>query len=63
MQVETGIISSSSVEILSGLSEGQEVYVKDTASDSYDFKMMDMDGGPGGGGGAPPDGGGGGPRG
>lgn len=63
VQVETGIISSSSVEILSGLSEGQEVYVKDTASDSYDFKMMDMDGGPGGGGGAPPDGGGGGPRG
>ncbi len=53
------------VEILSGLSEGQEVYVKNTASDSYDMYMMDdmdMGGGPGGGG-APPDGGGGGPRG
>lgn len=65
VKVETGIISNNMVEILSGLSEGQEVYVKNTASDSYDMYMMDdmdMGGGPGGGG-APPDGGGGGPRG
>ena len=54
VRVETGIISDNYVEIISGLSEGQEVYVKDTASsDSYDMFMMDDMGG----GGAPPDGG------
>lgn len=65
VKVETGIISNSMVEILSGLSEGQEVYVKNTTSDSYDMYSMDMDmgGGPGGGGAPPDGGGGGGPRG
>ena len=61
VRVETGLISDDYVEILSGLSEGQEVYVKDSAQ-SYGFGGMMMSvSGPGGGpgGGGP---GGGGPR-
>lgn len=66
VQVETGIISNDYVEILSGLSEGQIVYLSDTAStdDSYfmgggDFGMGGgMGGGDRGGGGGPGGGGG-----
>ena len=53
VKVETGIISNDYVEILSGLTEGQEVYVKDSSSD-YGFYGYGMDMGYGGG----PDGGG-----
>ena len=54
VEVETGLISSDYVEILSGLEEGQEVYVAESSTDSSAaFMMM-----PGGGGGMP---GGGGP--
>lgn len=55
VEVETGLISSDYVEILSGLEEGQEVYVAESTADSRSgFMMM-----PGGGGGMPPGGGGG----
>lgn len=64
VEVETGLISDSYVEIKSGLSEGDEVYVAETVQSSG-FGMMMM-GGPGGGpGGGGPGGGGpggGGPR-
>ena len=56
VEVETGLISSDYVEILSGLEEGQEVYVAESTADSRSgFMRM-----PGGGGGMPPGGGGGG---
>ena len=64
VEVETGLISDSYVEIKSGLSEGDEVYVAETVQSSG-LSMMMM-GGPGGGpGGGGPSGGGpggGGPR-
>ncbi|MDO5775865.1 MAG: HlyD family efflux transporter periplasmic adaptor subunit [Eubacteriales bacterium] len=47
VKVKTGIISDQYVEILEGLSEGQEVYVKDTASDDMFGGDMFMYGGPG----------------
>ena len=49
VQVTTGIISSNYVEILSGLTEGMQIYVKDTVSDDSDYSDMFMGGGPGGG--------------
>ncbi len=65
VSVTTGIVSDNYVEILSGLSEGQEIYVKDTVSDGFDWDSdMFMDGGQGGdahGGGGPDGGGHGGP--
>ncbi len=64
VEVETGLISDSYVEIKSGLSEGDDVYVAETVQSSG-LSMMMM-GGPGGGpGGGGPSGGGpggGGPR-
>ena len=55
VKVETGIISNNFVEILSGLSEGQEVYVKDSMSGmDFGYGMYYDDGY----GGPPPDGGG-----
>ena len=63
--VETGLVSDDYVEILSGLSEGQEVYVSDSA-DSGMSMMFGFGGGMGGPGGGGPGGGGpggGGPRG
>lgn len=45
VKVKTGIISDQYVEILEGLSEGQEVYVKDTASDVMFGGDMFMNGG------------------
>ena len=61
--VETGLVSDDYVEILSGLSEGQEVYISDSA-DSGMSMMFSFGGGMGGpGGGGPRGGGGGGPRG
>ena len=61
VEVETGLISDEYVEIVSGLSEGDEVYVDETSVDSSSFgmgmPMGDMSGGmggaPGGMGGAP----------
>ena len=50
VQVTTGIISSNYVEILSGLEEGQEIYVKDSVASGSDWDDMYMYGGPGGGG-------------
>ena len=47
VKVKTGNISDQYVEILEGLSEGQEVYVKDTASDDMFGGDMFMYGGPG----------------
>lgn len=63
VEVETGLISSDYVEILSGLEEGQEVYVAESSTDSSAAFMM-MPGGGGGmpGGGGPGGGGGGGGR-
>ena len=49
VQVTTGIISSNYVEILSGLEEGQEIYVKDSVASGSDWDDMYMYGGPGGG--------------
>ncbi|MCI8297976.1 MAG: HlyD family efflux transporter periplasmic adaptor subunit [Lachnospiraceae bacterium] len=52
VEVVTGLISDDYVEIISGLEEGQEVYV-DASSQSTGFEMMmpgGMGGGPGGGG-------------
>ena len=67
VEVETGLISDEYVEITSGLSEGDEVYVDESSTDSS-VSMMPMGGmgggmggGPGGGG-APGGGGGMGPR-
>lgn len=57
VRVETGLTSDDYVEITSGLSEGQEVYVKDSES-TGGFFMGGFGGGPGGGMGGP---GGGGP--
>lgn len=62
VEVETGVISDSYVEIKSGLEEGDVVYVAETVSNTGGFMMMrpgGMGGGPGGMGGGP---GGGGPR-
>ena len=57
VQVTTGIINDDSVEILSGLSEGDEVYVSSDSGSSTQTNQMQMGGmgGPGGdmGGGAP----------
>ncbi len=61
VQVTTGIISNNYVEILSGLTEGMQIYVKDTVSDDYDYSDMFMGGGPGEGGGGHNGGGPGGP--
>ncbi len=61
VQVTTGIISNNYVEILSGLTEGMQIYVKDTVSDDYDYSDMFMGGGPGEGGGGHDGGGPGGP--
>ncbi|MDO4265169.1 MAG: HlyD family efflux transporter periplasmic adaptor subunit [Eubacteriales bacterium] len=64
VRVETGLTSEDYVEITSGLSEGQEVYVKDSESSTGGFMWGGGMGGPGGGGmGGGPGGGGGGPRG
>lgn len=62
VQVETGIVNDSYVEILSGLQEGDMVYVDpDAGSSTGSFMMMmgpgGMDGGPGGGGMGGPGGG------
>ncbi len=66
VEVETGLISDDYVEIISGLEEGQEVYVAESSTDSSSAFMMPgggggggMPGGGGGGGGAPGGGGGG----
>ena len=63
VRVETGLISDDYVEILSGLNEGDEVYVEETDSGSTGM-MFGMPGGMGGMGGGPSGGGGmgGGPR-
>ena len=60
VEVETGLISSDYVEIVSGIEEGDEVYVSESTENSaMTFNMpMGMGGGPNNGGG----GGGGGPR-
>ena len=57
VDVETGLINDEFVEIVSGLSEGDVVYVAEsTASSSFSMEMMmpggggNMGGGPGGGG-------------
>ncbi len=56
VKVETGLVTDDYVEIVSGLSEGQEIYVSETESGSMGmFGMMGgmtmtMTGGPGGGG-------------
>lgn len=63
VEVETGLISQDYVEIKSGLSEGDVVYIDPTSStETTTFAMGGMPGGgmPGGGGGAMPTGGGGG---
>ena len=66
VEVETGLISDEYVEITSGLSEGDEVYVDESSTDSSASMMPmggmggmggapgDMGGGPGGGGGMGP---------
>ncbi len=69
VQVETGLMNDSYVEITSGLNEGDVVYVAESTQTSS-FMMMPgggmggggMGGGPGGGMGGGPGGGGGGPR-
>ncbi|HIZ78761.1 MAG TPA: HlyD family efflux transporter periplasmic adaptor subunit [Candidatus Lachnoclostridium stercorigallinarum] len=53
MEVETGLISDEYVEIRSGLSEGDEVYVDESSRDSGFTMMMPMGGPPGGMGGGP----------
>lgn len=67
VEVETGLTNDSYVEIKSGLSEGDTVYVAESSTSSSTSMMMPaggMGGGPGGGGpgGGPGGGGGGGPR-
>ena len=60
-QVETGIINDDYVQILSGLSEGDEVYVDPDSGSGTSMDMMMMGpGGMGGGMGGGPGGGGGG---
>ncbi len=61
VEVETGVISDSYVEITSGLEEGDVVYVAETASTVSGFMMMGPGGGMGGPGGGGPGGGPGGP--
>ena len=61
VEVETGLVSDSYVEIKSGLSEGDVVYVAETSTSNTSVFMMDMGGGPGGGGGQGSRGGQGGP--
>lgn len=55
VQVETGVINDDYVEILSGLSEGDEVYIDPsaagTSANSFQMGMFGGDGMPGGGGG------------
>ena len=63
VRVETGLTSEDYVEITSGLSEGQEVYVKDSETSNTGFMWGGGMGGPGGGGMGGGPGGGGGPRG
>lgn len=59
VEVETGLTNDSYVEIKSGLSEGDTVYVAKSSTDSSSFFMGDPEmGGPGGGMGGPPSGGG-----
>ncbi len=49
VKVETGLISADAVEITSGLSEGDEVYVSQTETElPAGNPMEDMGGGPGG---------------
>lgn len=61
VEVETGLISDEYVEIISGLEEGQEVYVDESSQNSYNsFMMPGGMGGPGGGMGGGPSGPGGG---
>ena len=70
VEVETGLVNDDYVEILSGLSEGDVVYVAESSKTSgfrFSMEMMPAGGGmpggmPSGGGGAPGGGGGGGPR-
>lgn len=51
-QVETGVSDGTNIEIISGLSEGEEIiYIPQTASAGDDFMRMMMGGGPSGGGG------------
>lgn len=58
VEVETGLISDEYVEILSGLEEGQEVYVDESSQNNYNtFMMPGGMGGPGGGMGGPGGGG------
>lgn len=60
VEVETGLISTDFVEIVTGLEEGQEVYVSESSQNNYNNFMMPggMEGGPGGGpGGGGPGGG------
>lgn len=68
VEVETGLINDDYVEIVNGLSEGDEVYVSESSASSGSMQMMmpagggmggGMGGAPGGGGGAPGGGGGG----
>lgn len=64
VEVETGLISDDYVEIISGLEEGQEVYVDESSQNNYsNFMMPGQMGGPGGGMGGPGGGGMGGNRG
>lgn len=59
MKVETGLTNDSYVEIKSGLSEGDTVYVaKSSISSTNSFMGGPGMGGPGGGMGGPPSGGG-----
>lgn len=60
VQVEVGLISTDYVEILSGLEEGQEVYVNESSKNDYNSFMIPggMPGGPGGAPGGGPGGGG-----
>lgn len=51
VEVETGLISDDYVQIISGLEEGQEVYVDESSQNNYNSFMMP--GGMGGPGGAP----------
>lgn len=48
VEVETGLMNDDYVEIVSGLSEGDEVYVSQSSTDSSTQMMPDMQGGPGG---------------